>query len=169
MPTHLTLPEQTPPWTRAAKAKSPFEGGQPRDASSGARQGDVYDGRNYRYAPTRHESVRTRSGISHGLSECIRSLIVIPINGRERSDRRSKSRQHNLKDYLPHWREHSRKGRNQTKPVLCAISWTQYQPRPGIQPAQPERLLPRHCPAKPNHSLEGAVAQRLRVFPNPSA
>ncbi len=134
MPTHLTLPEptsthpvllhQNPPSTRAAKTKSSFEGGQPCERVQRSKAGGC----------------RTRLGIANSLNQSESSQQRhAHENGRERSDRRSKSRQHNLKNYLPHWRKHSRKDRNLIKPKLYVISWTPV--RPENRAAAPFRIV----------------------------
>ena len=59
---------------------------------------------------------------------------------------------------LPHVSYHS------TRPVPLCTPPPFFKSTP--QPARPEKFLPRHRLAKPNRSLEGAVAQRLRVSSN---
>gem|GEM_PF-6880984 len=86
MPTHPTLPEHNPPWTRAAETKSTFEGGQPCERVQRSKAGGCQPRKAILDALSKPNPSQQRH--SHK-------------NGRERSDRRSKSRQQNLKDQLP--------------------------------------------------------------------
>ncbi len=103
----------------------PSKGDSLANASSGARQGDVYNGQDYRYAPNTPR-------VSPAPQE---------IPDKNEVTDRSKSRQHNLKDYLP---------AGVSSPVKSEIRSNQNPPTnviPAPRQRNPKKPSQRHRPA----------------------
>jgi len=113
--------------------KSSFKGGQPCERVQRSKAGGCQPRKAIPDAPSKPKP----SSIRHSRE-----------GGRERSDRRSKSRQHNLKGYLTA-RESTSEWPKSDQTAVLSISLAPMCPRPDIQPAQSRGLTT--TPLRPPH------------------